>query len=64
MAQWLARLTRANEVAVLAAKEMAKRLNSFQRSARLVSVPPTASTDLQIAAILATARTECCNTTR
>jgi len=56
MAQRLARLLDLPEVAALTGNELQKRLNSYQRSARLVSVPLSASTDLQMAAILATAR--------
>lgn len=56
MAQRLARLTGLQDVATLVGNELRKRLNSYQRSARLVSIPLSASTDLQMAAILATAR--------
>jgi hypothetical protein len=56
MAQRVARLADLQEVAALIGNALAQRLNSYQRAARLVSVPLSSSTNLQMAAIVATAR--------
>ncbi|MBS0421349.1 MAG: hypothetical protein JSR66_26815 [Proteobacteria bacterium] len=56
MAQRLARLMNMQDLAERAGNELTTRLNRYQRSARLVPVALSAATELQIAAILATAR--------
>ncbi len=56
MAERLARLTGAGDLHVAARNALQERLIGYQRSARLVPVPLRSSTDVQMAAILATAR--------
>jgi hypothetical protein len=56
MAQRLAGLTGMVELSAAARRELDQRLERFQGSARLVPVPLTASTGLQMEAILETAR--------
>lgn len=55
MAQRLARLTGADDLRAAAGNALQKRLTGYQRSARLIPVPLEASTEVQMAAILATA---------
>jgi hypothetical protein len=56
MAERLARLTGASDISAVARDRLAKRAGAFQRSARLRPVSLRSSTELQISAILATAR--------
>jgi hypothetical protein len=56
MSERLARLTGASDLRVAARNALQERLIGYQRSARLVPVPLRSSTDVQMAAILATAR--------
>ncbi len=55
MAERLARLTGAGDLRIIARKALQERLIGYQRAARLVPVSLRSSTDVQMAAILATA---------
>ena len=56
MAERLARLTGVSGVSLAARDRLAQRVGAFQHAARLAPVRLASSTQLQIAAILATAR--------
>jgi Zinc carboxypeptidase len=56
MGDRLARVTGAHEVAHIAEHRLAKRIAAFRRVTRLMPVPLSASTGLQMSAILSTAR--------
>ena len=56
MAKRLARLADVDGLRIAARRELGERLMGYQRAARLIPVPLTSSTEVQMAAILATAR--------